>query len=569
MEETLLKEILKSAFNNTCNHQGRDMSKVEVQNNTPTNWEQRPLSRQELKSQRVDELLDSCRDEILKQIISPFGLTPAMFNDKDGGNVTTIHNFENGVVSSESDAIRYSEYHKNIESPLDRHPYDVDFPQKRKTIFKSEESIVSAYTGKELPRDGQTHLDHVTPVAAIERNSKANLMMSKSQRVDMANAQENLVPCESSINMSMSDKDKTEWANTKRKGGEKTNAEHYGINNDKLNKTVDASNQHINTQLLKAQITKQGSEILKTGAEEAVKNALKQATGMLLFEVVNGSYVEIKRIAKEPALQENFVDHLINALRNVMDRVKGKIEELFESLISGGAQGFVSNLLTFIINSVVTTSAKVVTVIREGMKGLWEALKLVVSPPPNMPGMEVARQATKLIAAVVTTSLGIVFEESIKGFILSIPILAPLAGIISPAITAILTGIVTSLVVFGIDNIFDWLSSDGTEMLSAQIENMEASRTLFEQMAQMLQSQFNNSNQYQLCIEQYAEIQAELINSSHYMINTVTSSNRSISLREAMLTATKSGLSDANDSESEIENLLLKYEQLKGKSDNV
>ena len=64
-------------------------------------------SRSELKEQRIDALLDSCRDSVLQQIIGPFGLTPAMFDDKAGGNVTTTHNFKDGVVATEADGERY------------------------------------------------------------------------------------------------------------------------------------------------------------------------------------------------------------------------------------------------------------------------------------------------------------------------------------------------------------------------------------------------------------------------------------------------------------------------------
>jgi len=56
-----------------------------------------PLSsRRELRERRISELLESCRTQTLAQITGPFGLSPAMFDDKQGGNVTTTHNFEKG-----------------------------------------------------------------------------------------------------------------------------------------------------------------------------------------------------------------------------------------------------------------------------------------------------------------------------------------------------------------------------------------------------------------------------------------------------------------------------------------
>ena len=519
-------------------------------------------SRAELKAKRIDELLDSCRDQVLQQIIGPFGLTPAMFDDKTGGNVTTTQNFEQGIVANEADAARHAEYRNNLESKIERSPYDAELPSKRKEMFQSGETINSAWTGKELPRDGRTHLDHVTSVERIERNARANLVMSKEERVAMANAPENLVPSESDINQSMGHKDKEEWAGTySNKTPDKTNAERFGVDVERLKATKTKSEQHLQKELLKAQFKKQGQELLESGISEARKNALRHATGMLFYELVNGTYLEVKRIAQEPESQDNFVDHVIQALKNVAERVKGKIEHIFKSLLAGGVQGFISNLLTYIINTIVTTSAKVVTIIREGLKGLWEAVKFVANPPPGMTGIEVARQATKIIAGVITMSLGLIFDQTVEGFILSIPILAPLAGIISPAITAIITGVVTALVVFGIDRIFDWLSSSGTEILNAHIENMEASAELFERMAKMLQAQFDNSEQYQLCIAQYREIEADLSKSQSHISHAVETAGHAVKSRSATLQALENGLPEFKRMDSELDTILSEYEE--------
>lgn len=504
--------------------------------------------------------MDSCRDQVLQQIIGPFGLTPAMLDDKRGGNVTTTHNFKKGIVANTEDSKRYDEYKHNLEHSIDRSVYDANLPKKRKQMFQSGEPITSAWTGNDLPHDGRMHLDHVIAVEKIERNPRSNLFMSKEERVAVANSSENLVPAESNINLSMGDKDKEQWAKARsKKEPDKTNAERYGVDMELLQKTKTTSERHLETELFKAQFMKQGQELLVTGTQEATKNGLRQAMGVMLFELVNGSYEEIKRIAKDPALEKNFVDHLIEALRSIGERIKGKLEHVFKAMFSGGIQGFISNLLTYIINNIVTTSAKVVTVIREGLKGLWEAIKLIANPPPGMPAIEVARQATKIIAAVVTASLGIIFEESVKAFLPTLP----LSNVISPAVTAILTGIITALVVFGIDRFFDWLGASGTEMLNAQIENMEASAVLLERMAQMLQAQFDNSRQYQLCIEQYRGIETSLAKSQNHISNAAMKAQQAVAKRGATLKMIESGLAELKVMDAELETLLLEYDQNK------
>ena len=51
--------------------------------------------------QRVDQLIDECTKTALQQIIGPFGLSVAMFDDRDGGAVDTTHNAREGFMSDE------------------------------------------------------------------------------------------------------------------------------------------------------------------------------------------------------------------------------------------------------------------------------------------------------------------------------------------------------------------------------------------------------------------------------------------------------------------------------------
>lgn len=454
--------------------------------------ERGPVRESTLRQTRMNELMEGCQQEILRQIIGPFGLTKAMFEDRDGGNVTTVHNFEKGVTATEEDQRRHEEW----KSEYDRKAYDDDKSKKRVALLKDHDSeITSAYTGKQLPLDGQMHLDHVVPVKSIEANSSANLFMTQEQRVAMANSPENLVPAEQSINCSMGDKDKLEWANSERKKDPgKTNAESFEVDRSLLQQTYEEGHKHVSRTILVNQIKKQGSELAITGAKDAGKNALRQAFGILLHEFVNGSFVEIKIIVRERN-QDNLVNRIVESLKRVMQRVVAKLRTALEAAIQGGIQGFVSNLLTFLINNFITTAKKVVTLIRESMKSLWEAIKLMINPPQGMPAMEVARQVTKIILAAVTTALGMLLEESVKGFIMSSP-LAPLAGILSPALTAIITGIAGALVIYGIDRMFDWLSATGTEMLQAMENTLHATGQNIELMAKWLDSQLNNTQHY-------------------------------------------------------------------------
>ena len=45
----------------------------------------------------------------------------------------------------------------------------------RKEHFKTNEQVIDAYTGKVLPKDRRTQLDHIVSAKEIESNSKNHL----------------------------------------------------------------------------------------------------------------------------------------------------------------------------------------------------------------------------------------------------------------------------------------------------------------------------------------------------------------------------------------------------------
>ena len=70
------------------------------------------IAMESYREQRVDQLIDECTKTALQQIIGPFGLSIAMFDDRDGGAVDTIHNAKQDIMSDElkSDFEKRGEY---------------------------------------------------------------------------------------------------------------------------------------------------------------------------------------------------------------------------------------------------------------------------------------------------------------------------------------------------------------------------------------------------------------------------------------------------------------------------
>ena len=458
----------------------------------------KPLRASVLREERLQQLMESCQQEVLRQIIGPFGLTVEIFDDKDGGNVTTQHNAEQDIFAKDSEEFDRSK------------DYDYSAAKRKKKNdavhngSMNSQEFDDAYCGNKQPtkrvnENGKlvmnAEVDHLVPLKEIHR--QGGWMEDKEGRDELSSLEENLHFTTHKTNRSKSAK-APEDALSEEKGFDKNRIEPLiekarTVIDEKLPTSLDRLKYH-------------GNELLSTGATEAGKNALRQAFGVLMHEFANGSFIEIKVLLKDKYDEKNLIDRLIESLKRVMQRVIDKLKVALEALLQGGAQGFISNILTFLINNLITTAKKFVTVIREGMQGLWQAIKLMLNPPNDMSAIEIARQVTKIIAGVVTTGLGILMEESVKGFIASVPLLLPIADILSTAITAIITGVVGALVVYGLDRIFDWLSSTGTELLQAYEANIEAQADVIVRMQEWLELQFQTSRQYEVCAAEYQQV---------------------------------------------------------------
>lgn len=437
-------------------------------------------SRHALRQQRFQELLESSREQVLQQIIGPFGLTTLMFDDKQGGNVTTQFNAEKDIYSRQCEQYRRKEY-----------KYEAARKKKMREAVRSGQmnsnEFTDTYTGekaatKREDRNGMpvmnAELDHTIPLKQAHR--EGGWMLDKAERSALSSDPANLNYTTMENNREKGHKS-AESSLSSEKGYDES------LTKPVIEKARSAIDDHLPT--MGERVQHHTGRLLVTGAEQSGRNALRKAMGVVMHEFVNGSFVEVVRIVREPESKVSLVDQILAALKRVMTRVQAKLRAALKALLVGGIEGFVSNLMTFVINTFVTTSAKVVTVIREGAGSLFQAIKMLAAPAEGRSSMDIARDVTKVLAGVVTTSLGLLLEQSVNGFLLGIPLLAPLTGILSPVITAILTGLMAALVVYGIDRLFDALTSPGTEHLQAQLEGLEADARLGQTLAELVASQ--------------------------------------------------------------------------------
>lgn len=444
------------------------------------------------RKKRLDQLFDECQSQVISNIIGPFGLSMAMFNDKDGGNVTTAHNFgreDDKYVSTDNDKVlhRNSKFEYN---PSVRKQYELS---QKEWQEKRQDKIINGkiddYTGREVDVDGKTtlesgekvrvELDHTKSIGETHRNSKNHLALGEvkidpetgqatadvGKIRDLVNHDDNLNLTNQPTNGSKSDHDLKEWANKKNSDG-KSNIEKRGLDKDRIAKADAKATQHMNRTVDVALLKKQSKELIATGAQQALQMGLRQSMGLLLAELVNGIFNEIKLLIKHGVeIGKSLIQDVIARIKRVLSKVASRFADAMKAFFDGGISGFMSDLLTFLINSLISTSKKIVRMIREGLLGLYKALKMIFFPPENMTDREALQSGLKLLTATVVIAIGILFEESIAVFLATFPILQPIASMITGVLMGIVTGVVSALLAYQIDMFFHGLSEEDIDQL--------------------------------------------------------------------------------------------------------
>lgn len=468
-----------------------------------------------LDDEKISALIEACQRECLQAVVRPFGVARILFEDKNGGNVTTLHNFDQGVTATAEDAERHSEWVKSKETPLNREPYDYDIKlnrsgqpavnksgevqktqfnsTKKKAIFKKMgegEPVTDGYTGKRIgtkvknniDKETQISLEHITSVKEIETESgnhlfaKGNSSEERQQdRVGLARNDSNLTLTQGPLNNSKGDKDLKEWANsTNRKDPSMTNAEFYGANPELVEKEYRKSKDFLKKESRKRQIKKQGSEALATGANEGVKMGMQQAVGVLMEEFARAAFAEIKdswQNGFNGAVDDTFWDALKGRLMRVVERIQNKWKDALFALRDGFISGFLSNLVTIVINMVKTTSARVVRILREGAMSLYRAFEMLVYHPEEMSLAQAADAASKLLVTGLVTSGGIQLETTLESSLVALGHMAPY---VSSIVAGMATGLSTVFIVYLLDqlDIFGVNAESRHEQVIAKLDGM-------------------------------------------------------------------------------------------------
>lgn len=431
-----------------------------------------------LPENQTSTLLHLCEASAISAITSQFGLASLIIDARDGGSVTTVHNFEKGITANEADAARYSDMIANRNGKYlevrNKVGYDKPLVKRRNEALQNEAIIIDEYTGRNLPKYGRVHLDHIVSVKEIESSVSANLALSPEERAKIAADKENLALIDGSINQSKGSDEMKVFLNKEDKKTGQRKAEKFGIDEQKAMQKDKKARKFVYGEIDKAKVKKYSKELLTTGCKDITKIMAYTVIGVAMREIAQGAITEIKLAFKQRG-KESFGEIWVRfktRMSEILDSLKSKWKDLVAGSIEEGLTSFISNLGVFLINVFATTLKRFVAMIRAGFVSLKEAVKILVNPPRGLDKDEVGYQAVKVLTAGLIGALSLGLSEAIDKFLLSIPVLTPIFSFIVPVIgksvgdivsaclSAILGGVLTTIVIYFMDKLHSQSKAD-------------------------------------------------------------------------------------------------------------
>lgn len=433
------------------------------------------FSEENLKQVNVPE--DSVEDfwhvlssQVKSQIISQFGLAVILdnlglggVNDfKDGGEISTVHNAENGVFTDQEHKQRY-------EKKFNRKDYEGIANTSSKSLT-GRRRAVEATTGiakdryREGPESyqnvGDMDVDHIVSAKEIHNNNHARLYLTDAERDIMATSDENMAFTDSGINRSKQDKPLMDWADAKNtKDPTKTNAEYYNVDKNNAQALDKAARKSIKHKVLKGAAVEAANGAKKIG----IQQAKRQVVGILLLEFMNPVITELKNYAASFSTYKGIkarVDGFKYTIARIRIKLAEKLKEskqIIEKVIKGAFEGFTSgvvgSIVTGIINLITTTLKSWGKILQDGITTFFQAVKLWIKNPNHLSKTDLFKEVSKMIGSGIAVSASLVMVEKIKEWLA--PILGPtniLVDSIATVLGAIVAGLLTGLVIYTIDN---------------------------------------------------------------------------------------------------------------------
>lgn len=402
-----------------------------------------------LDEEKIAALVDACQQECLRAVIGPLGVGRVLFinRDKDGGNVTTIHNMQNGIgPAEEKDKYNRDDYTGGRQNK-NKNSFKKSAKKYKDDMKKKYGVLIDETTGRPAM---SPEADHI--VSCSEYHKSGGFMQSEDDKKEFASDKDNFQILDKMANTSKRDKNATDWVND--------NRERFGMDkrrtNSRISRGIKTKNKHLPTTRQKLKFYIKGAA--RTGIQESGRMGFQQAISVLMDEFIKACFAEVRDVWRNGFIEKidsNFMSSLKARLTRVAIQVHGRWGDAFHAFRDGVVSGFLSNLLTVAINIFCSTMKKWVRIIREGSMSLYRAVKILAFPPHGMSPVEAAHEASKVVATGIVTGIGILVEDILNKAlpISSWGVLAQIAPYISAVVVGLITGLGTAFTAYMLDRL--------------------------------------------------------------------------------------------------------------------
>lgn len=420
----------------------------------------------------VVELFEQVKKEIASNILTQFGLSQFYDNFQKGGSVTTLHNARANVFPGENgeDQKRFNNKFDrtnyegkkltitNLETGKKEVIYDSTLSGQRKNKFSDNMPLKDAYTGKDLQKDGSTHLDHITSAKHIHSDDALRLYMSDYERSVLATSDKNMAYTNSSLNQSKGEHDLKDWVNKTQKKQTQNNADRFGIDVSKALEKDKESKEYLKKAKNRARRDHYIKNTSKAAGRQALNQGKKQVVGVLVYEISDMFFSVLTPILRKwnsydsmTSRMDDFKRRCTQEVHSMQDRVKPLLLKLVASGNKGAVSGIVSTIIETVINTFMTTAASFGKILCDGIQGIISAFKIIVSKDSSITKKEKIKKAVEIIGSAIIASTGVLITETISKKLLLTPF-APFAEEIGTVLGMIITGFFTASLIFTIEN---------------------------------------------------------------------------------------------------------------------
>jgi len=385
----------------------------------------------EFTKDKYNVLFESSKEVLIDQLLKPLKLSRA-----------DVSNIDRNFEYTRDD---YTKSSKSIGGKSDA--FDTVRDRTRANAINENGQIQDANTGS-WHDASEMDLDHNKPLENFHNDG--GFMLDDVDKREFGADSDNHDFTHNSTNRSKGSQDHKDFSD------DENNKKKYNLDNRRTNAAHKRGEKTAEKYVPSGKLEKTAF-VAKKGAQDGIKlgasQGLQQAIGTLLSEFVTATFAEVKDIFingwKDGKYDNSWIEVLKIRMGRIKDKLLGKWKNVAMSFGTGALSGFLSGIITALINMFVRTGKNIVRLIREGFMSLMKAVKTLIFPEEGMSKKQAAHEATKVLATGLVITGGILATESISRLLGGIPF----ADTISVILGGLITGLGSLFVVFMIDKL--------------------------------------------------------------------------------------------------------------------